>query len=236
VGSPFLQFQWDALLLETGFLAVCWSPATAALGSPRARTPSPIILFFLRFLVFRLMFFSGWVKLASGDPVWWDLTALEYHYWTQPLPSWTSWYANLLPQALHRLSGAIMFAIELGLPFLVFAPRRLRILAAGGFLLFQLAIAATGNYGFFNRRSSVYRSSTTGCSLGDGVPRSSNRAVPLSSSAWPTSPSPRCSSRSRCRSAGASSPARPHPSTGCSRPTPSGCAPSTSSIPTASSR
>ena len=150
VGSPFLQFQWDALLLETGFLAILWAPATWRLGSPNARAPSPIILFLIRCLLFRLMFFSGWVKLASGDEVWWNLTALEYHYWTQPLPTWTSWYANLLPGAAQRLCCAGMFAIELGLPFLIFAPRRARRVAAAGFVLFQLLIAATGNYGFFN--------------------------------------------------------------------------------------
>jgi hypothetical protein len=150
VGSPFLQFQWDALLLETGFLAILWAPATWRLASANARRPSPIVLFLLRFLLFRLMFFSGWVKLASDDPVWWDLTALEYHYWTQPLPTWTSWYANLLPTAAQQVSCAIMFAIELGLPFLIFAPRRARIVAATGFLLLQGLIAATGNYGFFN--------------------------------------------------------------------------------------
>jgi hypothetical protein len=96
------------------------------------------------------MFFSGWVKLASGDPVWWSFTALEFHYWTQPLPTWTSWYANLLPTSLEKLSCALMFAIELGLPFLIFAGRRARLIAAAGFTALQAAIAASGNYGFFN--------------------------------------------------------------------------------------
>jgi hypothetical protein len=155
VGEPFLSFQWDALLLETGFLAVFFSPATWRLASPRAAPPSMVVLWLLRLLLFRLMFFSGWVKLASGDPTWWSLDALQYHYWSQPLPTWTSWYANLLPAWAQKVSCAVMFAIELGLPFFLLGPRRLRLFAAAGFLAFQAGIAATGNYGFFNLLTAV---------------------------------------------------------------------------------
>jgi lipase maturation factor 1 len=155
VGSPFLSFQWDSLLLETGFLAIFFAPATGRLASARASPPSMVVLWLLRSLLFRLMFFSGWVKLASGDPTWWSLDALHYHYWTQPLPTWTSWYANLLPPWAQKVSCAVMFAIELVLPFFVLGPRRLRLLAAAGFLAFQASIAATGNYGFFNLLAAV---------------------------------------------------------------------------------
>lgn len=154
VGGPFLRFQWDALLLETGFLSIFWAPLSWRIGAPGA-APSRVVLWLLRWLLFRLMFFSGWVKLASGDPTWWDLSALSYHFWTQPLPAWTSWYANLLPGELLRLTCGVVLVLELALPFAIFAGRRARLVAACGFALLQLGIAATGSYGFFNLLSLV---------------------------------------------------------------------------------
>lgn len=155
VGAPFLNYQWDALLLETGFLAIFWAPATARMASPNAGQPSLVITWCLRWLVFRLLFFSGWVKLASGDPVWWDLSALEYHYETQPLPTWTAWYAHQLPAWLQKTSVAGTFVVELVFPFFLVAGRRLRAVAATGFVALQILIGATGNYGFFNLLSVV---------------------------------------------------------------------------------
>ncbi len=150
VGYPFLNFQWDVLLLETGLLAVVFAPSGLRPFGRGERPPSAVARFLLRWLLFRLMFLSGAVKLASHDPTWWDLTALQYHYWTQPLPHALSHYAHHLPASVHAFSTAVMFAIELGLPFLVFGPRRLRHLACGGILLLMALITATGNYGFFN--------------------------------------------------------------------------------------
>jgi len=150
VGQLFLSYQWDSLLLETGFLAIFWAPLGWRLAAPSAARPSPIVLWLLRWLLFRLMFFSGFVKLASGDPTWWNLAALEVHYQTQPLPAWTSWYAHQLPALLQKLSCAVMFVVELVLPFLIVLGRRARVIACTGLVGLQLAIAATGNYGFFN--------------------------------------------------------------------------------------
>jgi predicted DCC family thiol-disulfide oxidoreductase YuxK len=150
IGGVFFSFQWDILLLETGFLAMLLAPR---LLRPRLQSEPPTprtVVFLLRWLVFRLMLLSGLVKLTSGDSSWWDLTALTYHYETQPLPTWTSWIAHNLPAGVHRFSCAAMLGIELVLPFFVWAPRRLRIVAAGGFVLLQVAIMATGNYNFFN--------------------------------------------------------------------------------------
>jgi hypothetical protein len=90
------------------------------------------------------------VKLASGDPTWWNLTALQVHYETQPLPTWIGWYVHQLPALFQSLSTAMMFAIELLVPFAIFLPRRPRILAAGAITLLMILIALTGNYGFFN--------------------------------------------------------------------------------------
>jgi hypothetical protein len=96
------------------------------------------------------MFESGCVKLLSGDPTWRNLTALNFHYETQPLPTWIGWYAYQLPSWIQKLSTAVMLGIELTLPFLIFTPRRLRRIACAGLAILQIAILLTGNYCFFN--------------------------------------------------------------------------------------
>jgi lipase maturation factor 1 len=147
-GQTFLEFQWDLLLLETGLLAVFLIPP----GRWRLRgvAPSAITLVLLRWLLFRLMFSSGWVKLSSGDPTWRNLTALRHHYETQPLPPWTAWFVHHAPPSFQAVSTVFMFVVELVVPLFFFAPRRLRTLACGLTLLLQLLIASTGNYAFFN--------------------------------------------------------------------------------------
>ncbi|MGZ3709734.1 MAG: lipase maturation factor family protein, partial [Bdellovibrionota bacterium] len=94
-------------------------------------------------------------KLASGDPTWRSLTALLYHYESQPLPTWAGWFVAHLPLWFQKLSCVVMFAIELGLPFLIFLPRRPKILACAGFLALQFLINLTGNYGFFGLQAAV---------------------------------------------------------------------------------
>ncbi len=145
----FLGFQWDGLLLEAGFLAVLLSPPRWR-SRPGSDTHSGFFLFLLRWLLFRLMFSSGVVKLASGDPTWRNLTALRFHFETQPLPTWIGWWAHQLPDSLKTGMTAVMFFIELAVPFLIFAPRRLRLTAFTLLVLLQLGIALTGNYAFFN--------------------------------------------------------------------------------------
>ena len=137
-GQIFMGYQWDVLLLETGALAFVLSIATR---------PG---IWLLRWLLFRFMFLSGAVKLLSGDPTWANLSALSYHFQTQPLPTPLAWYADHLPRTVLAASTAATFAIELALPFLIFCPRRLRFAAACGFLLLQTLILLTGNYTFFN--------------------------------------------------------------------------------------
>jgi hypothetical protein len=133
----FLAYQWDSLLLETGFLAIF-------LGD------SPLMIWLFRWLLFRLMFMSGALKLLSGDPAWRSLTALNYHYQTQPLPTPIAWYAHKLPEAFQKFSVLVMFFIELVVPFFIFGPRRLRRLAALAIVFLQIMIFLTGNYTFFN--------------------------------------------------------------------------------------
>ena len=148
IGQAFYSFQWDALLLETGFAAILVAPWGLR---PSYRTPpSRIAVWVFRFLIFRLMLESGAVKLLSGDPAWRSLTALNYHYETQPLPTPAAWYVHHLPVLFQTISVAGVFAAEIIVPFLFLTTRRLRIAAASITIAFQLLIALTGNYTFFN--------------------------------------------------------------------------------------
>jgi len=152
VGRDFLSFQWDILLLEAGFLAIFlapWLPPEAP-WRQGSRPPPKTVLWLLRWLLFRLVFLSGAVKLLSGDPNWRNLTALDYHYWTQPIPTPLAWYVAQLPSWFQKTSTVGVFILELGVPFLVLAPRRLRRAGASLIIAFQLLIASTGNYAFFN--------------------------------------------------------------------------------------
>jgi hypothetical protein len=146
----FLGYQWDVLLLEAGFLAIFIAPSDLLPCFPPTTAPSRIILWLLWWLVFRVMFSSGFVKLRNGDRNWRNLTALSYHYETQPLPTWASWYIRQMPGRFHKLSVVVMFAIELGAPVFVFLPPPFSYVAGAAFVLLMLLIMAMGNYCFFN--------------------------------------------------------------------------------------
>jgi hypothetical protein len=151
LGQDFLGFQWDNLLLEAGLIAIgtgAWSALRARVVRPHE--PSRVVVWLFRWLAFRLMFESGCVKLLSGDATWRHLTALTFHYETQPLPTWIGWYAHQLPAWFQEASCAGVFIVELAVPFLVFAPRRLRIIGGLVMAVFQVLILLTGNYTFFN--------------------------------------------------------------------------------------
>jgi predicted DCC family thiol-disulfide oxidoreductase YuxK len=150
VGGDFLAFQWDCLLLEAGLLAIFFAPCQLFPRPSREKPPSRLALWLLRLLLFKLMFLSGMSKLASHDPTWRNLTALTYHYETQPLPTWIGWYAHLLPLWFQKASCAMVFVIELGAPFLIFTPRRIRMTGAFALIGLQVLILLTGNYTFFN--------------------------------------------------------------------------------------
>ena len=154
-GQTFLGFQCDLLLLEAGFLSLFvaplrllprWGRADAAPPDPLPRTG----VFLLRWLLFRLMLMSGVVKLTSGDETWRDFSSLYYHYETQPLPTWVGWYAHQLPHWFQTFSVGFVFLAELLAPFLIFGPRRVRLVGCLLLALLQGLIALTGNYGFFN--------------------------------------------------------------------------------------
>lgn len=150
VGQVFFQYQWDVLLLETGMLAVLYAPWGIRLGIVSNTAPSPIVRWLFSWLLFRLLFGSGVAKLMSFDPAWWNLTALQYHYETQPLPMWTSWYVHQLPGWLHAASVLFTFAAELISPPLLFLGGRIRNAACLIIVLLQVLIGTTGNFGFFN--------------------------------------------------------------------------------------
>jgi len=148
VGQEFLAFQWDVLLVEMALLAILVAPWSF---SPRAQAAVPAVgLVLTWWLLFRLMFQSGIVKLTSGDPAWRDLSALDYHWWTQPLPTWIGWWAHQTPRWFKRAAVLGTFVLEIGFPLLIFGPRSLRLVGCGGILLMQVLIMATGNYTFFN--------------------------------------------------------------------------------------
>ena len=136
-GQVFMGYQWDLLLLETGFLAIFL-------------VPDLVRVWLFQWLLFRLMFESGEAKLLSGDTTWRDLTAMAYHYQTQPLPTPVAWYMFQLPLWFQKASTVFTFLTELFVPFLIFGPRLLRHIAAGFMLSLQVLIFLTGNYTFFN--------------------------------------------------------------------------------------
>ena len=148
-GQTFLYFQWDILLLETGFLALFFAPMRWWMHANQSRTPR-LGLFLLKLLLLKLMFMSGMVKLTAGDNSWWNLTALDYHYWSQPLPTVFAWFADKTPEWFKKFSVAACLVIEIVVPFFIWAPRRIRLVAATLMIGLQLAIAITGNYCFFN--------------------------------------------------------------------------------------
>ena len=143
VGWVFLRFQWDSLLLEATLIAI-------VVASPAEKTRT-LGLFLVRCLLFRLMFCSGAVKLASGDPEWRNLHALSYHYFTQPLPNVAAYYLERLPSLGHSVCTAIMFGVELIAPLLIWARLfTLRRIAAALLITFQIILILSGNYAFLN--------------------------------------------------------------------------------------
>jgi len=138
VCQPFLHFQWDGLLLETGFLAIF-------LGSR-----SSVIIWLFRWLLFKLRFMSGLSKLTSGDQAWSGLTALNTYFEVQPLPNPLSWYAHQLPEIILRSATAATLVIEILVPFMMFMPRPWRFTAAWITIFWQLLIILTSNHNWIN--------------------------------------------------------------------------------------
>jgi hypothetical protein len=150
VGRTFLQFQWDALLCEAGFLAIFIAGRQGKDKNKLLFAPNAIVIWMFRWLLFRVMFLSGAVKLLSGDGTYRNLTALTYHWYTQPLPTPVAWYLEQLPLLFQKFAEVSMFAAELLVPLLIFAPGKFRRWGGVAIIIFQFMIAITGNYCFFN--------------------------------------------------------------------------------------
>jgi hypothetical protein len=150
VGHPFLAFQWDVLLIEATFCGAFFAPPGLR---PRLATepePHPAFRWVMLVLACKVTLESGIVKLASGDPSWRDLTALTYHWWSQPLPTWTSVLIAGLPMWVQQLMCLLMFVLELVIPLMALGPRLSRLTSALGLMALQAALFAAGNYSFYN--------------------------------------------------------------------------------------
>jgi len=141
LGQEFLSYQWDALLLETGFMTIFL---------PLANPAWPVVCLAYQLFIFRFMLSAGTVKLTSHDPNWRNLRALCFHYETQPIPNRIAWYAHQLPEVVQKLSTLGTFLFELVVPFLALGPAPFKLACFCLLVCFQGLIILTGNYGFFN--------------------------------------------------------------------------------------
>ncbi|RAP37749.1 hypothetical protein DID80_03535 [Candidatus Marinamargulisbacteria bacterium SCGC AAA071-K20] len=149
VGQAFLSFQWDILLIEVGFIAILMAPIKIGQFDFN-RTVPKVVIWALRLVLFRVMISSALVKWGSNDLNWQNFTALDYHYWTQPLPHILAFYVEKLPHWIHKGSVIVMLLIEAVVPFLIFFGRKGRLTAAILFTILMECVFWTGNYGFFN--------------------------------------------------------------------------------------
>ncbi|MEU9664553.1 lipase maturation factor family protein [Streptomyces bobili] len=141
VGQTWYGFGWESLLLETGFLAVF-------LGNDEVAPPI-VVLFLLRWLLFRVEFGAGLIKMR-GDPCWRKLTCLDHHHETQPMPGPLSWFFHHLPKPLHRVEVAANHVTQLIVPFLLFTPQPIATAAASLMILTQLWLVLSGNFSWLN--------------------------------------------------------------------------------------
>ena len=156
VGQTFYGFGWESLILEAGFMA-------AFLGS-NAVAPPILIIWLIRWLVFRLEFGAGLIKLR-GDRAWRDLTAMYYHHQTQPMPNPFSRWAHLLPKWVHRGEVLGNHFCQLIVPFFLFAPQPVASIAAALIVLSQLWLVLTGNFAWLNAITIVLAFSAVGDSV-----------------------------------------------------------------------
>ena len=141
VGQTFYSFGWESLLLETGFLAIFLGPATS--------TPQFSLIVLLRWLLFRVEFGAGMIKMR-GDRCWRDLTCLYYHHETQPMPNPLSWYFHHLPKRLHRAEVLGNHFAQLVVPWFLFFPQPIASLAGLVIVITQSWLVISGNFAWLN--------------------------------------------------------------------------------------
>jgi len=148
--GDFSGYQSDGMLLEAGFIALFFAPPGFRPGLGAARPPSRASLFLLLWEWFRIYFESGVVKIVSGEPQWRQMTAMDEYYQNGPLPTWIGWYVQHLPHWFHASTVYATLALELGLVWMLFLPRRWRMLCFFIVTPWQIAIILTANYTFLN--------------------------------------------------------------------------------------
>lgn len=141
VGGVWYGFGWESLLLETGFLAVFLGNAGTA--------PPVLVLWLLRWLLFRLEFGAGLIKWR-GDACWRKLTCLDFHHETQPMPGPLSWFFHRLPRPVHRVEAAANHVTQLLVPVLLLTPQPVASVAAGLMIVTQLWLVLSGNFAWLN--------------------------------------------------------------------------------------
>jgi hypothetical protein len=146
----FSSYQTDGMLLEAAFISLFFAPRGWRPGLGEDHPPSRASLLLLRWEWFRIYFESGIVKVASHDPQWRSLTALDHYYENGPLPDWIGWYAQQLPHGFQASVTLATLIIELGLVWMLFLPRRLRLLCFLVVTPFQIGIILTANLAFLN--------------------------------------------------------------------------------------
>ncbi|WP_267643345.1 lipase maturation factor family protein [Haloarchaeobius amylolyticus] len=140
-GRVFYGYGWESMLLETGFLAIFLGAGTSG--------PPVVVIWLLKWLLFRNMFGAGLIKIR-GDDCWRDLTCLDHHYETQPMPNPLSWFAHHLPDRFHRVEVLGNHVVELAIPFLYFAPQPYATVGAVATVGFQAWLMLTGNFSWLN--------------------------------------------------------------------------------------
>jgi hypothetical protein len=148
--SEFSNYQSDGMLLEAGFITLFFSPRGVMPGWGASSPPSRASLFLLIWEWFRIYFESGMVKLVSGDRQWRTLSAMDEYYQNGPLPTWVGWYVEHLPHWFHVASAAGTLVLELVIVWMLFLPRRLRILCFFIVTPWEIGVILTANYTFLN--------------------------------------------------------------------------------------
>jgi hypothetical protein len=157
-GQTFYAFGWETLLLEAGFLAVFLGPAATA--------PPTLVLWLVRWLLFRVEFGAGLIKLR-GDRCWRDLTCLDYHHQTQPMPGPLSWFFHHLPKPVHKVEVLANHAAQLLVPFGLFLPQPVAGTAALVIVVTQAWLLASGNFSWLNLVTIVLAAAALGDAMLD---------------------------------------------------------------------
>ncbi|XP_057343752.1 lipase maturation factor 1 isoform X4 [Manis pentadactyla] len=242
VGQVWYSFGWESQLLETGFLGIFLCPLWTLSRLPRGTPTSQIVLWGFRWLIFRIMLGAGLIKIR-GDQCWQDLTCMDFHYETQPVPNPMAYFLHHCPWWVHRFETLSNHVLELLVPFLIFLGRRMRILHGALQLLFQAVLIVSGNLSFLNWLTMVpslacFDDATVSLLFPSGPGGLKDRVLKMqeeeaqgaqlrhgsSTRTGPLGASPRSAWKSSCRARPAPTPARRVP---CGRTTSSSASPAT---------